>query len=125
MTMRIGGLQSGLKRGIADFTLALALFWAVVLLAGVESDDRAYAVPLPELTAAEALLELGGSNPASFHVPGTTSLYLPSEAPAQRNKELGLLSVAVATIAAFNLAFWRHLRRAYASPRRSVWRRVG
>jgi hypothetical protein len=33
-------------------------------------------------------------------------------------------SLTVATIAALDLAFWRHLRRAYASPRRGVWRRV-
>ena len=35
-----------------------------------------------------------------------------------------LLSLAVASITACNLAFLRHLRRAYASPRRGVWRRV-
>jgi hypothetical protein len=35
-----------------------------------------------------------------------------------------LLSIAVASMAAFNLAFLRHLRRAYASPRRGVWRRA-
>jgi hypothetical protein len=35
-----------------------------------------------------------------------------------------LFSLTVATIAALDLAFWRHLRRAYASPRRGVWRRV-
>ena len=35
-----------------------------------------------------------------------------------------LLSLTVAVMAAFNLAFLRHLRRVYASPRRGVWRRV-
>jgi hypothetical protein len=34
-----------------------------------------------------------------------------------------LLSLAIAGITACNLAFLRHLRRAYASPRRGVWRR--
>ena len=34
-----------------------------------------------------------------------------------------LLSIAFAALVACNLAFWRHLRRVYASPRRSVWRR--
>jgi hypothetical protein len=34
-----------------------------------------------------------------------------------------LFSLAVAGITACNLAFLRHLRRAYASPRRGVWRR--
>ena len=35
-----------------------------------------------------------------------------------------LISLTVASIAALDLAIWRHLRRAYASPRRGVWRRV-
>jgi hypothetical protein len=39
-------------------------------------------------------------------------------------KAFFLLSVTVASITACNLAFLRHLRRAYASPRRGVWRRV-
>jgi hypothetical protein len=34
-----------------------------------------------------------------------------------------LFSLTVATIAALDLAFWRHLRRVYASPRRGMWRR--
>jgi hypothetical protein len=34
-----------------------------------------------------------------------------------------VLSFAVAGITACDLAFLRHLRRAYASPRRGVWRR--
>jgi hypothetical protein len=34
------------------------------------------------------------------------------------------LSLAIAGLGAFNLAFVRHLRRVYASPRRGVWRRV-
>jgi len=33
-------------------------------------------------------------------------------------------SFIVAAIATLDLAFLRHLRRAYASPRRGVWRRV-
>jgi hypothetical protein len=31
--------------------------------------------------------------------------------------------LAFAAMAAFNLAIWRHLRRVYASQRRSGWRR--
>jgi hypothetical protein len=34
-----------------------------------------------------------------------------------------LFSLTVATITALDLAFWRHLRRVYASPRRGMWRR--
>jgi len=38
-------------------------------------------------------------------------------------KLFALLSVIVAGMTTFNLAFLRHLRRVYASPRRGVWRR--
>ena len=34
-----------------------------------------------------------------------------------------LLSLWVSALAALDLGFWRHLRRAYASPRRGTWRR--
>ena len=39
-------------------------------------------------------------------------------------KAFFVLSLTIAGMAAFNLAFLRHLRRVYASPRRGVWRRV-
>jgi hypothetical protein len=45
-------------------------------------------------------------------------------AAASHGRTIFLLSLTVAGMAAFNLAFLRHLRRAYASPRRGVWRRV-
>jgi hypothetical protein len=34
-----------------------------------------------------------------------------------------VVSLSIATMAALDLAFLRHLRRVYASPRRGVWRR--
>jgi hypothetical protein len=43
--------------------------------------------------------------------------------PAHHGRTLVVLSLTVAATAALNLAFLRHLRRVYASPRRSVWRR--
>ena len=43
---------------------------------------------------------------------------------AHHGRTFILLSLTVASMATFNLAFLRHLRRAYASPRRGVWRRV-
>jgi hypothetical protein len=45
-------------------------------------------------------------------------------AAAHHGKTFFILSIAVASITACNLAFLRHLRRAYTSPRRGVWRRV-
>jgi hypothetical protein len=112
-----------LRRGLADFLLVFALFWALAAAIGV-NQDKAFAVQLPTDINHAIMRDVAGPNPASFHVPGTTAMYLPQEDPAQRLRNLLLLSFAVAGMAAFNLAFWRHLRRAYASPRRSVWRRV-
>jgi hypothetical protein len=44
-------------------------------------------------------------------------------ASASHGRLFVALSLVVAGVAAINLAFLRHLRRAYASPRRGVWRR--
>jgi hypothetical protein len=99
----------------------LALFW-IVVFAGSLNHGTAFAVGLPSVGNEAILEEAAGPHPASFHVPGSTSLYLAQEDP-RRPQTLLLLSVALAALVAFNLAFWRHLRRAYASPRRSVWRR--
>jgi hypothetical protein len=43
---------------------------------------------------------------------------------ASPGKAFFVLSLTIAGMATFNLAFLRHLRRVYASPRRGVWRRV-
>jgi hypothetical protein len=43
--------------------------------------------------------------------------------PAHHGRTFVFLSLTVAATAALNLAFLRHLRRVYASPRRGVWRR--
>lgn len=44
---------------------------------------------------------------------------------SQPNAAIWLLGLSLSLFAALNLAFLRHLRRAYASPRRSGWRRSG
>ena len=115
------GSTRELRRVLGDFAVALVLFWAVAL--SVSGDhSRAHAVPLPAIgmeilrldaaTPAQTSVRTGESRPAaqSFH-------------RAEAVREQALLSLAFAAIVACNLAFWRHLRRVYASPRRSVWRR--
>ena len=110
------------RRGIADFCLALFLFWGAALAVN-GSDIRAHAVPL--LPAKQAIVP-GGSVPAGTIVRASSPdevFYDFGTAPASRPLDLLLLSFAFAALLAGNLAFWRHLRRVYASPRRSVWRR--
>ena len=105
------------RRAVADFVLALALFWVVVLAAGGHQ-DQAFAVPLPAFSNESPL----GTGTSLVAVSGNwdTNQYVSPESPAYRRQALILLSIAFAGLAAFNLAFWRHLRRAYASPRRGA-----
>jgi hypothetical protein len=114
------GRNGELRLVLADFILVLALFWGVAY--AVSGDhNRAHAVPLLHIEQqvgtedrASARIGLYGPLPSHFASNGTQP---------GRERELLLLSVALAAIAALNLAFLRHLRRVYASPRRSVWRR--
>jgi hypothetical protein len=118
------GKTGGLRRWAADFALAFILFWAVALSLG-GNHGRAYAVSLPAL-AMEAILPDSAalSTPASLRADrpshGGQSIHKAQTSPEQARV---LLSFAFAALAAINLGFWRHLRRVYASPRRSVWRR--
>jgi hypothetical protein len=82
-------------------------------------DSRAHAVPLYAQPQAHEV--------AAERVNRLTLLSFEARSnrltPPDSRQSLGLLSLAFALLAALNLAIWRHLRRAYASPRRGVWRR--
>jgi|EndMetStandDraft_9_1072997.scaffolds.fasta_scaffold04566_3 hypothetical protein len=115
------GFRRGLGRWLADFGLALSLFWLGVVAFG-GSQNHAHAIPLPTRAAATV------DRPVSLNVhswgrAAQTELRVLRESRQDYPHTLILLSVAFAGLAACNLAFLRHLRRAYASPRRSVWRR--
>ena len=116
------GRNGGLRRWAADFALAFILFWAALLFNAGQS--RAYAVSLPALAKEAIQPDSPVSRPASLPgdrlSPAAQSIHKAQTSPEQA---LALLSVAFAALAALNLGFWRHLRRVYASPRRSVWRR--
>jgi hypothetical protein len=116
-----GGVRE-LRRWLVDFVAALALFW-VAMFAVSGSDIRAHAISLPAI--AEALL-LDAAAPGRTGVAASAPrqvVHSTAKAEVGSEQALVLLSLAFAAIAASNLAFWRHLRRVYASPRRSVWRR--
>ena len=122
--MTLAGKKHELGRWITDFALAFVLFWVVASTFGGHH-SRAYAVSLPDL-AKQAILPAPASSSAQAIFrsdrPETSGQIFHK---AQTNPEHArlLLSLAVAALAAINLGFWRHLRRVYASPRRSVWRR--
>jgi hypothetical protein len=110
--------RATLRRAAIDFTLALALFW---LLAFVLSshDGRAHAVPL----ASHPLKEVAAERVNRLTLLSFEARRSSRPTPPSQRQSLGLLGLAFALLAALNLAIWRHLRRAYASPRRGVWRR--
>jgi hypothetical protein len=117
------GTTRELRRGFADFALALALFWAVALAVS-GSHTRAHAVPLPAISKGAGFLDDAASSPTRIGAAESRhALERSHKAQADQEHALVLLSLAFAAIVACNLAFWRHLRRVYASPRRSVWRR--
>jgi hypothetical protein len=93
------------RRWLTDFLVAFVLFWAAVAFIGAP-DGRAFAAHLlPKLQQMNALprRDLALPHPRGG-VPQQTSLLI--------------LGVTFSSLVAFNLAFWRHLRRAYAIPRR-------
>ena len=101
--------------------LALALFWVRCSLSA-DPHNHAHAIPLPSHVSA------GIEHPTalSVHAWGhgaQTELRVLRESREDRTRTLILLSLTFAGLAALNLAFLRHLRRVYASPRRGVWRR--
>jgi len=111
---------SELRRWTVDVLAALALFWgAVFLVSGDHS--RAHAVPLPSIAKQSA--SAAAAPVSARSAPSPREAHRPEAQASDRLQALALLSIAFAAIAALNLAFLRHLRRAYASPRRSVWRR--
>lgn len=108
------------RRWLADFALALALFWIAAFTLGGHR-ERAHAVPLPELQSAQARDGVAQTRHQTTHV--ASSMRVTREQKAAHTRAMVLLSLTFAALTALNLAFWRHLRRVYASPRRSVWRR--
>jgi len=109
--------RTTLRRGAIDFALALTLFW-LLTLAFSSHDGKAHAVPLyANPQGVQAAPDRVNRLALSFETRGSRAT------PPNASQALGLLSLAFALLAALNLAIWRHLRRAYASPRRGVWRR--
>jgi hypothetical protein len=120
----LGRNGRSVRRWVADFALAFGLFWAAALgLSAAHS--RAYAVSLPVLVREAITTDAAPSSLANQRANALSrrlghSVHTPETGPAHAWL---LLSLALATLAATNLGFWRHLRRVYASPRRRLWRR--
>jgi hypothetical protein len=118
------GVRAGLRLIVIDFLLAFVLIWGTVLTVGV-ARSRAHAEVLPGIKA--VVRSIAGQQEAS---PAVWETVLPG-AGSYTEDRVGrtgvatylLLSLWISALAALDLGFWRHLRRAYASPRRGTWRR--
>lgn len=115
------GKAGGLRRSLIEFALALTVFWVFAFGANW-GGSRAFAVTLPVLSLQAPGPVERMATPASLQAVVTGGFDVRKPRISQRHA-LMLFSIALAAIMAANLAFWRHLRRAYASPRRTVWRR--
>jgi hypothetical protein len=121
MRLHHSGFARGLGRWLTDFGIALGFFWLAVFSFG-GPQNHAHAIPLPTRAAAVA------DRPAALNVhswghAAQVELRVLRESREDYTRSLVLLSAAFAGLVASNLAFLRHLRRVYASPRRGVWRR--
>lgn len=119
MQVQNSSFRRGFARWLTDFSLALSLFWFGLFACG-GAQNHAHAVPLPTRAATAA----DHPNALNLHAWGrAVELRALRVSRQDHTRTLILLSLTFAGLAACNLAFLRHLRRAYASPRRSVWRR--
>ena len=91
-------------RGARDLVIAVFLFWGIVLAVcgGVSLE-------LPTLSTDHVFSQ-------------TIQRHIAHHRPAPQHAGGLLLGVAVVTLMGCNIAFLRHLRRVYASPRNGVWR---
>jgi hypothetical protein len=109
-----------LPRMVRDFVVGMALFGLIVAATSSFAKDSSH----PTLFSGAAL-----ANHYVIPMDGTLLVhanYTPStrvsRAPGQ-SQSLIILGLVFSSMVAFNLAFLRHLRRVYASPRQGAWRR--
>jgi hypothetical protein len=103
--------RTGMREMAIDFVLVFALIWGSAFAVAF-ARSRAHAEGLrPAAVARTATTDRARARTAdAYHSSDLTA--------ASQASSYVVLSLAVAAVAALDLAFWRHLRRAYASPRR-------
>ena len=110
-------IRSGLIAAFRDFVIGLRLFVLVSFSYAATASTGPRALDADRLAAVEALM----GDPSAWHgaAPAIYGTELAAQAAARpEGSDLVILALALASIFAFNLWFYRHLRREYASPRR-------
>ncbi|MFM9942353.1 MAG: hypothetical protein ACKVP7_22955 [Hyphomicrobiaceae bacterium] len=113
------------RQVLRDLGYGLGTFLLLMAVLGAPSDtwtlSRASAA---DHLAARAIAAT--SPPSAGSENAVLGAVLHGARPLQRPQQptaMIVLGLTFTLIFAFNLAFWRHLRRVYASPRRGEWRR--
>jgi len=116
-----------LRRGLKDMGLGAILFLMLPMLwlsapAQRLSFDKAFA---GEVIATRAIEVTSPAGVQAENAIVAAAQLRPDGVPlqARRMTEFAVLGLTFSLLVAFNLAFWRHLRRVSASPRRDTWRR--
>jgi hypothetical protein len=108
------------RRLSIDFALALLIFY-VLVTAFAGDRDHASVVRLAKLTT-PPLMEYSVNMPGyAFDVAADRASITRAHSRHQ-HLTFALLAVTLAAVTAFNLAIWRHVRRAYPTPKRHIRR---
>jgi hypothetical protein len=118
-----------LRSWLKDMGLGAAIFLLLPLLTlGGQSQSQGWTFDeaiAGEVMATRAIEVTSPASPAAENALVAAILLRPDGALLQMRRVMALavLGLTFSLLVAFNLAFWRHLRRVSASPRRGVWRR--
>jgi hypothetical protein len=114
-----------LPRVLRDFVVGMALFGLIAAAAGSFSKDhKRTALFSGAAFAGHYVIPMDGTLlvPATYTPTSPVQSTRVARAPEQ-SQSLIILGLVFSSMVAFNLAFLRHLRRVYASPRQGAWRR--
>jgi hypothetical protein len=100
---------------VMDFAVALLVFSVVIGAFSVTSGNAFPAPPPPDLLPPALALAQSTAFVQPLHI-AAPALSMFEQPTSQLTA--ALLALTFASLTAFNLAVWRHLRTAYASPRR-------
>jgi hypothetical protein len=105
---------------LRDFVIAMVIFGGLFGGVAVDSGNAFPMPPPPELSASANVVDgaSAATEPVVFKVQPPTIAGGPAASSDDRYTLLIMMTLALASLAAFNTTVWRHLRRTYAEPRR-------